>query len=76
VAICDCVLLGEIFVVKWKHIPMRINREAIVAGAILLEDIEGSCLFEIPIYAYAIGIVYQLHIRLFHCGELNADTHR
>jgi hypothetical protein len=76
VAICDRILLSEVFVVKWKHVPMRINREAIIAGAIFLEDIERSNLFDIPIYACAIGIVYQWHIRLFNCGELNTNPNR
>jgi hypothetical protein len=49
VAICDRIILGEVFVVKWKHVSMRINREAIIAGAIFLEDIERSNLFDIPI---------------------------
>ena len=72
----DRILFVEVIVVKWKHVPMCINREVIIAGTIFLEDIERSNLFDILAYACAIGIVYQLHIRLFHCGELNADTHR
>ena len=74
--ICDRILLREVFVVKWKHVSMGIYCDTITAGAISLEDIERSYLFDVSIYSCAIGIVYQVLIRLFHSGELNTYPHR
>src|SRR3712207_6776824 len=74
--ICDRILFVEVIVVKWKHVPMCINCDTIIAGATFLEDVEGPYLFDICLYACSIGIMYQLHIRFFQCGELYIDTHR
>jgi hypothetical protein len=72
----DRILFVEVIVVKWKHVTMCINCDITIAGAIFLEDVEGSYLFEICLYACSIGIMYQLHIGFFHCGELYIDSHR